>query len=101
MDKYRLTDYCLGLGAEGAVFMAIDVRTEKQLACKIRDLSIFQAAPDEEKYREKFKECNLLSELQHVGLARGSSCFGLVESTNTSKPNILTHIDTVVTKRTL
>ena len=64
--KYQLTDRCLGQGAEGSVYLAIDSNTKKQLVCKVVNLDKLQGRHGREQLWRKFQEVDILRQLQHV-----------------------------------
>ncbi|KAL7807374.1 kinase-like protein [Trichoderma aethiopicum] len=80
-DEYLITPRCLGSGAEGAVYLAIEAKTKRQLVCKVVNLGKQDGKmPREEVYR-KLQEIDILRQLKH--------------------PNILPYIDAVVSPHSL
>ncbi|KAH0495403.1 hypothetical protein TgHK011_008960 [Trichoderma gracile] len=80
-DEYLITPRCLGSGAEGAVYLAIEAETRRQLVCKVVNLGKQDGKmPREEVYR-KLQEIDVLRQLRH--------------------PNILPYIDAVVSPNCL
>ncbi|EGR46057.1 uncharacterized protein TRIREDRAFT_66950, partial [Trichoderma reesei QM6a] len=80
-DEYLITPRCLGSGAEGAVYLAIEAETKRQLVCKVVNLAKQDGKmPREEVYR-KLQEIDVLRQLRH--------------------PNILPYVDAVVSPHSL
>ncbi|KAL6860895.1 kinase-like protein [Trichoderma novae-zelandiae] len=80
-DEYLITPRCLGSGAEGAVYLAIESKTKRQLVCKLVNLGKQDGKmPRDEVYR-KLQEIDVLRQLKH--------------------PNILPYIDAVVSPHSL
>ncbi|PTB67847.1 kinase-like protein [Trichoderma citrinoviride] len=80
-NEYLITPRCLGSGAEGAVYLAIESKTKRQLVCKLVNLGKQDGTmPREDSYR-KLQEIDVLRQLKH--------------------PNILPYIDAVVSPHTL
>jgi hypothetical protein len=67
-SKYRVTDHCLGHGAEAAVCLANDVQTGKQLVCKLVNLDKIRGKDAQNNIQRKFQEADILRQLQHVSL---------------------------------
>ncbi|KAI1484002.1 kinase-like protein [Daldinia eschscholtzii] len=67
--RYLITDRTLGRGTFANVHLALEVRTGKQLACKIHDLDrIRQLAPSRDLIRRIIDETDLLGKLKHPNL---------------------------------
>ncbi|KAL7910035.1 kinase-like domain-containing protein [Trichoderma velutinum] len=80
-NEYTITPRCLGSGAEGAVYLAIESKAKRQLVCKLVNLGRQDGKmPREELYR-KLQEIDVLRQLKH--------------------PNILPYIDAVISSHTL
>ncbi|KAK1247986.1 hypothetical protein MKX07_000874 [Trichoderma sp. CBMAI-0711] len=80
-DEYLITPRCLGSGAEGAVYLAIEAETKRQLVCKVVNLAKQDGKmPREEVYRQ-LQEIDALRQLRH--------------------PNILPYVDAVVSPHSL
>ncbi|KAJ4264899.1 hypothetical protein NW762_005142 [Fusarium torreyae] len=67
-SKYRVTDHCLGHGAEAVVCLASDVQTGKQLVCKLVNLDKIQGKNSQEDIRRKFQEADILRQLRHPNI---------------------------------
>ncbi|CAG7562947.1 unnamed protein product [Fusarium equiseti] len=80
-SKYRVTDHCLGQGAEAVVCLANDVETGKQLVCKLINLDKIRGKNAQDDIRRKFQETDILRQLQH--------------------PNILSYVDAISSPHTL
>ncbi|KAJ4021567.1 hypothetical protein NW752_004575 [Fusarium irregulare] len=80
-SKYRVTDHCLGQGAEAVVCLANDVETGKQLVCKLINLDKIRGRNAQDDIRRKFQETDILRQLQH--------------------PNILSYVDAISSPHTL
>ncbi|RCI15990.1 hypothetical protein L249_2991 [Ophiocordyceps polyrhachis-furcata BCC 54312] len=80
-EKYTISQRCLGQGAEGAVYLASEVETRKQLVCKIVDLSKIKGKDAVDSIRRKLQEADVLRQLHH--------------------PNILRYVDAVVSPHSL
>ncbi|KAF4999021.1 hypothetical protein FDECE_11637 [Fusarium decemcellulare] len=80
-NKYRVTDRCLGQGAEAVVCLANDVLRKKQLVCKIVNLDKIQGKNAQEEIRRKFQEADILRQLRH--------------------PNILPYVDAITSPHSL
>ncbi|KAF5027879.1 hypothetical protein F66182_20 [Fusarium sp. NRRL 66182] len=80
-SKYRVTDHCLGHGAEAVVCLANDVQTGKQLVCKLINLDKLQGKNSHEDIRRKFQEADILRQLRH--------------------PNILPYVDAISSPHSL
>ncbi|KAH7159936.1 kinase-like domain-containing protein [Dactylonectria estremocensis] len=80
-DRYILTNRCLGQGAEGAVHLALDAVTRKQLVCKLVNLDKLHKKNPPEELRRKFQEADILRQLRH--------------------PNILPYVDTISSPHSL
>ncbi|RFN43932.1 camk protein kinase [Fusarium flagelliforme] len=80
-SKYRITDHCLGQGAEAVVCLANDVETGKQLVCKLINLDKIRGKNSQDDIRRKFQETDILRQLQH--------------------PNILSYVDAISSPHTL
>ncbi|KAM0562511.1 hypothetical protein ACHAPJ_002201 [Fusarium lateritium] len=80
-SKYRVTDHCLGHGAEAVVCLANDVQTGKQLVCKLVNLDKIQGKNAQEDIRRKFQEADILRQLRH--------------------PNILPYVDAISSPHSL
>jgi len=65
-SKYRVTDHCIGQGAEAVVCLANDVETGKQLVCKLINLDKIRGKNAQDDIRRKFQETDILRQLQHV-----------------------------------
>ncbi|PFH60566.1 hypothetical protein XA68_10771 [Ophiocordyceps unilateralis] len=68
--KYRVSQRCLGQGAEGMVYLATEVETKKQLVCKVVDLSKLKGRNAPEDIRRKLQEADVLRQLQHPNIVR-------------------------------
>ncbi|KAL7960601.1 kinase-like domain-containing protein [Trichoderma compactum] len=80
-NEYIISPRCLGTGGEGAVYLAIEPKTKRQLVCKLVNLGRQDGKmPREELYR-KLQEINVLRQLKH--------------------PNILPYIDAVISPHSL
>ncbi|UKZ82300.1 hypothetical protein TrVFT333_010086 [Trichoderma virens FT-333] len=80
-NEYLITPRCLGSGAEGAVYLATESKTKRQLVCKVVNLGRQDGKmPREELYR-KLQEIDVLRQLKH--------------------PNILPYIDAVISPHSL
>ncbi|KAL6697645.1 kinase-like domain-containing protein [Trichoderma pleuroticola] len=80
-NEYIISPRCLGTGAEGAVYLATDSKTKRQLVCKLVNLGRQDGKmPREELYR-KLQEIDVLRQLKH--------------------PNILPYIDAVISPHSL
>ncbi|KAL7930481.1 kinase-like domain-containing protein [Trichoderma chlorosporum] len=80
-NEYLMTPRCLGSGAEGAVYLAIEPKTRRQLVCKLVSLRRQDGkVPREDLYR-KLQEIDVLRQLKH--------------------PNILPYIDAVISPHSL
>lgn len=65
--RYLITDRTLGRGTFANVHLALEVRTGKQLACKVHDLDrVRQLAPSRDLIRRIIDETDLLGKLKHV-----------------------------------
>ncbi|KYK61436.1 hypothetical protein DCS_02578 [Drechmeria coniospora] len=80
-DKYLLTQRCLGQGADGIVYLAVEVATKKQVVCKLVNLRSTKDKNDKEELRRKLQETDVLRQLQH--------------------PNIVPYIDAVISPYSL
>lgn len=65
-DRYRITQRCLGQGADGVVYLATETETEKQLVCKLVNLQSVRSKNRREELRRKWQETDVLRQLQHV-----------------------------------
>lgn len=64
-----MTPRCLGTGAEGAVYLALESKTKRQLVCKLVNLGRQDGKmPQDELYR-KLQEIDVLRQLKHASLA--------------------------------
>ncbi|KAK6950173.1 hypothetical protein Daesc_008499 [Daldinia eschscholtzii] len=64
--RYLITDRTLGRGTFANVHLALEVRTGKQLACKVHDLDrVRQLAPSRDLIRRIIDETDLLGKLKH------------------------------------
>ncbi|KAK4068962.1 hypothetical protein Trihar35433_5541 [Trichoderma harzianum] len=80
-NEYIISPRCLGTGAEGAVYLATESKTKRQLVCKLVNLGRQDGKiPREELYR-KLQEIDVLRQLKH--------------------PNILPYIDAVISPHSL
>ncbi|RDA83709.1 hypothetical protein CP532_0216 [Ophiocordyceps camponoti-leonardi (nom. inval.)] len=80
-QKYTISQRCLGQGAEGAVYLASEVETGRQVVCKVVDLSRFKGKDAAESIRRKLQEADVLRQLHH--------------------PNILRYVDAIVSPHSL
>lgn len=63
-----MTPRCLGTGAEGVVYLALESKTRRQLVCKLVNLGRQDGKmPQDELYR-KLQEIDVLRQLKHVSL---------------------------------
>ncbi|KAF4956430.1 hypothetical protein FSARC_11566 [Fusarium sarcochroum] len=67
-SKYRVTDHCLGHGAEAVVCLANEVQTGRQLVCKLVNLDKIQGKNAQEDIRRKFQEADILRQLRHPNI---------------------------------
>lgn len=67
---YKLTERCLGKGAEASVYLATDTKTKKQLVCKVVDLKELEAGGKTGRARAArlIQETDILRQLHHVRL---------------------------------
>ncbi|KAF4448149.1 hypothetical protein F53441_8407 [Fusarium austroafricanum] len=79
--KYRISNHCLGQGAEAVVCLANDVQTKKQLVCKLINLDKIKGKNAQEDIRRKFQEADILRQLRH--------------------PNILPYVDAISSPHSL
>ncbi|UKZ71791.1 uncharacterized protein TrAtP1_012735 [Trichoderma atroviride] len=80
-NQYILTPRCLGTGAEGTVYLALEPKTKRQLVCKLVNLGRQDGKmPQDELYR-KLQEIDVLRQLKH--------------------PNILPYIDAIISPQSL
>ncbi|KAL7788320.1 kinase-like domain-containing protein [Trichoderma ceciliae] len=80
-NEYLMTSRCLGSGAEGAVYLALDSKTKRQLVCKLVNLGRQDGKmPRDDLYR-KLQEIDVLRQLRH--------------------PNILPYIDAIISPHSL
>ncbi|KAL6901728.1 kinase-like domain-containing protein [Trichoderma evansii] len=80
-NEYLMTPRCLGTGAEGAVYLALESKTKRQLVCKLVNLGRQDGKmPQDELYR-KLQEIDVLRQLKH--------------------PNILPYIDAIISPHSL
>ncbi|KAL9468757.1 hypothetical protein ACSS6W_010451 [Trichoderma asperelloides] len=80
-NQYLITPRCLGTGAEGAVYLALESKTKRQLVCKLVNLGRQDGKmPQDEIYR-KLQEIDVLRQLRH--------------------PNILPYIDAITSPHSL
>jgi serine/threonine protein kinase len=83
-EEYSITDHTLGVGSSGAVVVAIDSLSGKQVACKILEVDLGNTPSfitarkvseiDQDRYdssalgeTEAFRELDILKDLDHVG----------------------------------
>ena len=66
--KYKLTDRCLGKGAEASVYLTIEPTTRRQLVCKVFNIGQHQKKGDKgrELLRRNLQETDILRQLRHV-----------------------------------
>jgi calcium/calmodulin-dependent protein kinase I len=67
---YKLTERCLGKGADASVYLATDTKTKKQLVCKVVDLKQLEAEGKTGLARAArlIQETDILRQLHHVRL---------------------------------
>lgn len=66
--RYKLTERCLGYGSQAAAHLSVDVKTKKQLVCKLVNLSKARGRDSCIKICRKYQEAEILRQLQHVSL---------------------------------
>ncbi|KAI0010321.1 kinase-like protein [Xylariaceae sp. FL0662B] len=74
--RYHLTSRILGYGAYGAVHLAVDVETARQLVCKIHDLDqIRRRAHSQDTIRRIMHETDILGKLKHPNILKFEYAF--------------------------
>ncbi|KAK1831771.1 kinase-like domain-containing protein [Podospora conica] len=72
-DRYVISDRTIGDGAHATVYLAIDVKTGKQVVCKVHDLAKVSRAP--RKLERIRQEAILLSYLDHPNILSFRAAF--------------------------
>ncbi|KAJ2967147.1 hypothetical protein NQ176_g9805 [Zarea fungicola] len=79
--QYKILPRLLGAGSQGAVHLALDARTERQLVCKVVNLKQKSTRGQQSSPQNVLQESEILRKLKH--------------------PNILTYIDAALSPHTL
>jgi len=95
-DRYVISDRTIGDGAHAVVYLAAEVKTGKQVVCKVHDLA--NVSRPSQKLQRIRQEAILLSYFDHVSSwpTQRRKCQGL-----TGKPNILSFRAAFQTQQTL
>ncbi|KAM0255770.1 hypothetical protein ACHAQJ_005440 [Trichoderma viride] len=80
-NEYLMTQRCLGSGAEGAVYLALEPKTKRQLVCKLVNLGRQDGKILRDELYRKLQEIDVLRQLKH--------------------PNILPYIDAIISPHSL
>ncbi|KAI0481195.1 kinase-like protein [Xylariaceae sp. FL0804] len=68
-DQYCISNRILGSGAYGAIHLAVDSKTQKQVVCKIHRIGDIRRRPRWQAYLRRIKEeTDLLAKLRHPNL---------------------------------
>lgn len=68
-DRYKITDRLIGHGTEGRAYLAIDVKRNRQLICKITNLDKYKkngAHAARELLNRHLREIDILAKVRHV-----------------------------------
>lgn len=84
-ERYKITDRTIGDGANSLVYLAYDITSGQQVACKVHDLNRYRRSTRQQQRLRQ--EATLLSFLDHVGpQCRRMGVFNIVLIV---QPNIL------------